>query len=115
MQHRTQKVKHLSASNTVHSQRPAIVKAIHLLRSIRRAGIATYVALLKDSTIIIMTTDNITMKSTKAQIIESAEELISSLEFQLDVSKKRVKNQKQDLRILVVLLALLFILSPIIY
>jgi|TARA_R100000781_G_scaffold71963_1_gene45060 hypothetical protein len=62
-----------------------------------------------------MTIENITMKSTKAQIIESAEELISSLEFQLDVSKKRVSNQKKDLRLLIISLVILFLLSPIIY
>jgi len=62
-----------------------------------------------------MDVQNITMKSTKAQIIESAEELISSLEFQLDVSKKRVNSQRTDLKILVISLAVLFILAPIIY
>ena len=66
-------------------------------------------------TLITMTIENITMKSTKAQIIESAEELISSLEFQLDVSKKRVSNQKKDLRLLIISLVILFLLSPIIY
>ena len=66
-------------------------------------------------TLITMTIENITVKSTKAQIIESAEELISSLEFQLDVSKKRVSNQKKDLRLLIISLVILFLLSPIIY
>ena len=66
-------------------------------------------------TLITMIIENITMKSTKAQIIESAEELISSLEFQLDVSKKRVSNQKKDLRLLIISLVILFLLSPIIY
>ena len=55
------------------------------------------------------------MKNTKAEIIESAEELISSLEFQLTASEKKLIDQKEYLKIVTILLAITFILAPIIY
>ena len=60
-----------------------------------------------------MTTPNISMKSTKAQIVEAAEELISSQEIKLTVIERKLDSHRQALKVVTALLALTFILSPI--
>ena len=59
-----------------------------------------------------MTTEAITMKSTKAQIVEAAEELISYQENKLKVLDKKIITLRQLLKTVTVLLALTFILAP---
>tara|TARA_R100000458_G_scaffold49347_1_gene48856 strand:+ start:401 stop:586 length:186 start_codon:yes stop_codon:yes gene_type:complete len=54
----------------------------------------------------------INMKSTKAQIVEAAEEYIQHQDHILSVAQRRVENHTQLVRFLMILLAITFILSP---
>ena len=59
-----------------------------------------------------MDTPTISMKSTKAQIVEAAEEYISHQDHILSVATRRVKSHTQLVRFLMILLAVTFILAP---
>ena len=59
-----------------------------------------------------METPAITMKSTKAQIVEAATEFIDYQDVALRLANRKVHSHRQALRILTVLLAVTFILSP---
>ena len=59
-----------------------------------------------------MTSPDITMKSTKAQIVEAAQEFISYQEDALTVANRKLESHRKALRIVTVLLAITFILSP---
>tara|TARA_R100000458_G_C8120958_1_gene139863 strand:+ start:179 stop:364 length:186 start_codon:yes stop_codon:yes gene_type:complete len=59
-----------------------------------------------------MKTPEITIKSTKAQIVEAANEFISHQDHLLNVATRRVKNHTQLVRFLMIALALTFILAP---
>jgi hypothetical protein len=52
------------------------------------------------------------MKSTKAQIVEAAEEYISHQDYLLKVATRRLKNHTQLVRFLMILCAVTFILAP---
>tara|TARA_R100001443_G_scaffold114498_1_gene130620 strand:+ start:238 stop:423 length:186 start_codon:yes stop_codon:yes gene_type:complete len=58
-----------------------------------------------------MTTTSITASSTKAQIIESAEELISNLESRLSKESKLNQTRKEERNALVYLLIITSIIS----
>tara|TARA_R100001463_G_scaffold3895_2_gene15295 strand:+ start:482 stop:667 length:186 start_codon:yes stop_codon:yes gene_type:complete len=58
-----------------------------------------------------MTTSSITASSTKAQIIESAEELISSLENRLSKEEKLNQSRKEERNSLIYLLVITSIIS----
>ena len=59
-----------------------------------------------------MEVPTISMKSTKAQIVEAAEEYISHQDHILSVAKRRVMNHTQLARFLMIALAITFIISP---
>ena len=59
-----------------------------------------------------METPTISMKSTKAEIVEAAEEYISHQDHIVTVATRRLKNHTQLVRFLMILCAVTFILAP---
>jgi len=59
-----------------------------------------------------MTCSDISMKSTKAQIVEAAEEYIQHQDHLISVTQRRIKNHAQLVRFLMILCAVTFILAP---
>ena len=58
-----------------------------------------------------MTSSNITLKSTKAEIVESAQELIGDLESKLDTSTKLFIERQEERNSVIVLLSIVTIYS----
>ena len=61
---------------------------------------------------ITMTIPTVTMKSSKASIIEAAEEYIAHQDHIVTVATRRLKNHTQLVRFLMILCAFTFILAP---
>lgn len=58
-----------------------------------------------------MTSSNITLKSTKAEIVESAQELIGDLEGKLDTQTKLFIERQEERNSVIVLLSVVTIYS----
>ena len=58
-----------------------------------------------------MTSSNITLKSTKAEIVESAQELIGDLESKLDTTTKLFIERQEERNSVIVLLSVVTIYS----